>query len=143
MDETREQLPVVSPSLLPPPTWKEKYQFNPKFDLGIGEWMGEGPNTMSSDYPGTLAAEPEATVKDSSILGRDRDKESENIPPGALQESRKRKCLSLKKDSEVKKKRIVLEPSERFSTTNQPNIQIIHYVLLLSPECLLHQSLRN
>jgi len=44
------QSPAVSRSLLPPPNWKEKYQFNPRFDLGIGEWMGEGPDTTPSDY---------------------------------------------------------------------------------------------
>ena len=114
MDGVREQLPAVSSSLLPPPTWKEKYQFNPKIDLGIGEWMGEGPDTIPSDH-GTLAAEPEATVEENSVLDKDHDKGSENMPPGMLQESRKRKNLSLKKEV-LKKKRSALESSERFST---------------------------
>ena len=58
--------------------------------------MGESPGTIPSDH-GTLAAEPEATVEDSSVLDKDHDKGSENMPPGTLQESRKRKILSLKK----------------------------------------------
>ena len=115
MDGVREQSPTVSPSLLPPPTWKEKYQFNPKFDLGIGEWIGEGPGTIPSDH-GTLAAEPEATVEEKSALDKGHDKGSENMPPGMLQESRKRKNLCLKKEV-LKKKRSALEPSVRFSAT--------------------------
>ena len=77
--------------------------------------MGEGPGTIHSDHE-TLAAEREVTVEDSSILDKDHDKGSENIPPVTLQESRKRKILSLKKEV-PKKKRSALEPSERFSAT--------------------------
>ena len=56
MDEVSEQLPVISPSLLPVPSWRDDYQFDPKFDLGIGEWIGEGNNAIASDH-GTLGAE--------------------------------------------------------------------------------------
>ena len=117
MDRRRKQSPAVSRSLLPPPNWKEKYQFNPRFDLGIGEWMGEGPDTIPSDYE-TLAAYLETTIEDGSAQDNsEQDKGSENTPPKTLEESRKRKSLSLKKAEVTKKKRSVLESSEQFSVT--------------------------
>jgi len=32
---------IVSPSLLPPLSWKDDYKYDPDFDLGVGEWMRE------------------------------------------------------------------------------------------------------
>ena len=89
MDGESEQLTIFSPGLLPSPSWRENYQFDPKFDLGIGEWMGEGDNAIASDYD-TLATEG----NDSGV----ENKENTNVgvTTSSAEESRKRKGLSLK-----------------------------------------------
>ena len=108
MDVESEELPVVSPGLLPSQSWKEDYQFNPQFDLGIGEWMGEGDNVISSDH-GTLAAEE----NNSGVENK------ENTNAGvSVEESRKSKCLSLKR---TVKKQALKEASERFGVTATEN----------------------
>ena len=74
MNGEHEHLPVVLPSLLPSSSWKEDYQFDPKFDLGIGEWMGEGDIIIPSDN-GTLA---QTTVGTKENIGGVEDKENVN-----------------------------------------------------------------
>ena len=106
-----EHLPVVSPSLLPSSSWKEGYQFDPNFDLGIGEWMGEGNNVIASNN---------STLAQAVNTGRVEDKENvnEGIATSSLEESRKRKGLSLKRTC---KKKAMKEPSERFCITASEN----------------------
>ena len=116
MNREHDHLPVVLPSLLPSSSWKEDYQFDPKFDLGIGEWMGEGDNVIPSDN-GTLA---QTTVGTKENIGGVEDKENTNegVATSRLEESRKRKCLSLKRTC---KKKALTEPSERFNVTVSEN----------------------
>ena len=120
-----EREPIVSPSLLAPPSWKSKYKFNPMFDLGIGEWMGD-TNIESDDtkfldsivFDGTLSDERERStslvetnVKETRVCMSGEEETSQEMPKHCDKENiiqgdvandsdislaRKRKCLSLK-----------------------------------------------
>ena len=86
-----------------------KNQFDPDFNLGIGEWIGEGDNAIAGDYA-TLAAE-------GSNSGVDNDDNRENVIVAlSIEESRKWKCLSLKRTD---KRKAIMEPGEQFCVTTE------------------------
>ena len=40
----------ISPSLLRPWIWDFEYEYNPDFDLGMGDWISDGDNDDSDDF---------------------------------------------------------------------------------------------
>ena len=89
-----EREPIVSPSLLAAPSWKSKYKFNPMFDLGISEWMGdtniESDNTKFLDsivFDDTLSDERERStslvetnVKQTRVVMSGEEETSQEMP---------------------------------------------------------------
>ena len=129
------KLPIVSPSLLPPPNWKSDFKYDPLFDLGVGEWMGDidiesddtkfldalftcqsTDNTVEKIRKETLVVERETQrvfASASSTSNSDCDKENK------VDETRKRKSLSLKKTTQ-KRKVLECETTNRFAVPVNP-----------------------
>ena len=122
-DSKRE--PIVSPSLLAPPSWKNNYKYDPMFDLGIGEWMGDTNvetddtkfldslllfDNNTSDETGRSTVLLRTSVKETTVVmsGGEETKsfDKENIRDVAnncdIALARKRKCFSLRKPNQKK-----------------------------------------
>ena len=89
---------IISPSLLQPWKWDFEYEYNPDFDLGMGDWMSDSNN--------------EDVLLDNDLLfGKENERESSGLVAGPP--SAKRQRLSLKLSG--KKKAPLADSSNRFA----------------------------
>ena len=88
---------IISPSLLRPWKWDFEYEYNPDFNLGMGDWISDSDND-------------DLLFDDDLLFGKENGRESSGFVAGP---SAKRQRLSLKLSS--KKKAPLAESSNHFA----------------------------